>query len=115
MKTILPITFLFIFFATSCVTTQYTVDAPATVDVPENVLFLGQSGTQDDLYQTVIDLRNNEIVILQYGSGYLDRVFRTGMKANPKDYANNNVLSTDVPFKNIDEDEAPARPINLDD
>ena len=47
------------------------------------------------LYQTVIDLSNNEIVILIYTESYLINVIRTGIKADPDTQAR--LSSSDAP------------------
>ncbi|RXQ95858.1 hypothetical protein EO244_06000 [Ancylomarina salipaludis] len=94
--------FLVLFFAllfTSCAVKQYTVQVPQSVDMPKKVLFLSQSGTQSSLYQTVIDLENNEMVILEFASSRLSIVYRTGVILDPKDYRGMKVEGTDAPTK----------------
>lgn len=94
------ITWLFLgFLFTNCATTQYTVEVPEGVEVPTNIQFVAQSGTQDYLYQTVIDLDNNELVILRYNSSNLSTVYRTKMYVNPEEYKTNTYQSTDAPVK----------------
>ena len=89
---------ILLLFATSCSITQYTVEPPPNVDVPENAVFIAQSGTQTDLMQTVIDLDNGEMVVLSYRSHGLISVIRTGIYLNPKDYKNKAIVATDAPF-----------------
>ncbi len=84
---------------TSCATNQYTVNVPAGVEVPKNILFVAQSGTQDYLYQTVVDLDNNELVILRYSSANLSTVYRTKMFVNPEDYRGVKLQTSDAPIK----------------
>ncbi|MFA8433698.1 MAG: hypothetical protein ACEPOZ_04195 [Marinifilaceae bacterium] len=96
--------FKFVVFAlmallSSCVTSQYTVQVPSTVDMPKRAIFLSQSGTQSALYQTVIDLENNEMVILEYHANRLSMVYRTGVTLNPDDYQSHKVVGTDAPLK----------------
>jgi hypothetical protein len=83
-----------------CGMTQHTVEAPPNVNVPENVLFLAQSGTQNDLFQTVIDLKNNEMVVLRYSRTMLTKVYRTGIMVNPGDYRERVLKGSDAPFGN---------------
>lgn len=87
----------------SCATTQYTVTTPPSVDAPKQILVIGQSCTQNALYQTVIDLKDNEVVILEYINGYLRTVIRTQMKANPDDYKGRAVQATDAPRPEADD------------
>ena len=80
-----------------CGTVQTIVEVSDDIDLPEKVLIIAQSGTSAYLYQTVIDLANNEIVILTYSQADLWTVIRTGIFADPDDYRNMTVQSTDNP------------------
>ena len=84
-------------FAGSCAITQTTVTPPPNVNVPKHAVFISQSGTQDYLMQTVLDLKNNEMVVLSYN--YLSTVIRTGIYLNPDDYKGGQLIGTDAPFK----------------
>ena len=64
---------------------------PAT-QLPQNAKLISQSGTQLDLFITLIDLDTNELVIVRYGlkrtmtftpDYELKQVIRTGIKMNP--------------------------------
>ena len=91
---------MFAFLLSGCGMTQHTVEAPPNVNVPENVLFLAQSGTQNDLFQTVIDLKNNEMVVLRYSRTMLTKVYRTGITVNPDDYRKRVLKGSDAPSGN---------------
>ncbi|MBN1696063.1 MAG: hypothetical protein JW881_01000 [Spirochaetales bacterium] len=80
-----------------CETYQVTVDVPEHVNLPKNVQFLSQSCDADSLYQTVIDLANNELVVLQYANGILQTVYRTGIIVDPK--IHRMVKGKDAPFE----------------
>lgn len=80
--------------------TQHTVETPSASDIPENVMFLAQSGTQNDFYQTIIDLKTNEMVVLRYSRTMLRKVYRTGIELNPEDYKDSVVEGTDAHFGN---------------
>ncbi len=82
-----------------CVTSQKTIEVPENVNLPQKVLFLAQSGTTTSLFQTVIDLENNELVVLEYFASTLYRVYRTGLIVDPNDYKNYQISSTDAPFE----------------
>lgn len=102
--------FIWILFAismSSCVMTQTIVSAPSSVDMPENALFISQSGTESSLMQTLIDLKNNEMVVLTYNYADLVNVTRTGIFLNPEDYKHTVVKGTDAPFK---EEVEPPKP-----
>ncbi|MDQ1770956.1 hypothetical protein GQR60_07235 [Labilibaculum sp. A4] len=86
-------------FAGSCAITQTTVTPPPNVNVPKHAVFISQSGTQDYLMQTVLDLKNNEMVVLSYNYNYLSTVIRTGIYLNPDDYKGGQLIGTDAPFK----------------
>ena len=96
------IIFLFIVFLAGCSTTQHTVNVPEEVDLPEKILFLAQSGTSLSLFQTVIDLENNELVVLEYSGDVLSRVYRTGIIVDPNDYIGKKISSTDAPYDSPD-------------
>lgn len=77
------------------------------------MLVITQSGTQSDIFQTVIDLDNNELVVIRYSRFRIQQVFRTGMKANPNDYRGQKCIGTDAPFEeekddDDDDDTSPA-------
>lgn len=103
MKRLLLILLVPFFFG--CSISQHTVSAPGYIDLPEKVLFLAQSGTQDAMFQTVIDLENNELVVLEYNNNILFRVYRTGIQADPRNYRNFGILGTDAPFDSEDDDQ----------
>lgn len=101
MKRALSVGALVILMVTGCVTQQETVDVPEDVDAPERIIFVAQSGTADSLYQTVIDLENNELVVLRYvGTGVratkLTAVVRTGIILDPATVLR--ISATDAPF-----------------
>ena len=86
--------------------TQTIVKPPSNVNVPEHALFISQSGTQNALMQTIIDLENNEMVVLTYNYTTIENVTRTGVFLNPEDYKNREQVGTDAPFReNDDEDD----------
>lgn len=89
----------------SCAITQYTVEPPPNVNLPKQALFISQSGTQNYLMQTIIDLENNEMVILSYTSNVLTNLIRTGIFLNPDDYKENCLKGTDAPFKEEEKEE----------
>ncbi len=95
--------FIWILFALSmcscAVTTQTIVNAPSSVNIPNNAMFISQSGTESDLMQTLIDLKNNEMVVITYSSARLTNVIRTGIFLNPKDYKQFRIIGTDAPFE----------------
>jgi hypothetical protein len=70
--------------ALSCATQQTVVQVPTNVNLPRNVRVVAQSCNARAMYQTVVDLENNEIVILVYNETNLLNVIRTGIKADPK-------------------------------
>ena len=98
MKTKLFPLIIVVLLIAGCQMSQHTVQAPANVNVPEKVLFLSQSGTQSDLFQTVVDLKNNELVVLKYSGMILNRVYRTGIEVDPDDYQGRVIQGTDAPF-----------------
>jgi hypothetical protein len=79
----------------SCATQQTVVQVPTSVNLPKKVKVVAQSCDANALYQTVIDLENNEIVILVYNSKNLLNVIRTGIQADPTDQPA--VTGTDAP------------------
>ncbi|MBN2353544.1 MAG: hypothetical protein JXD23_13305 [Spirochaetales bacterium] len=79
----------------SCATQQTVVQVPTNVNLPGNVRVVAQSCNARAMYQTVIDLENNEIVILVYNEMNLLNVIRTGIKADPK--TQGSVPGTDAP------------------
>ena len=93
---------LLLILSVSCQTKQYTIEPHSDVDIPENVLFIAQSGTQDSMFQTLIDLENNEMVVLEYSSGILSIVYHTGITLDPDHYINLQIEGTDAPHKNKD-------------
>ena len=96
MKRILLL-FLGLIFLVGCNTMQTTVKPPENVNVPKKVKFLAQSCTENALFQSLIDLSNNELVVLEYMSGVLYRIYRTGIFLNPADYAVHSGI--DAPFQ----------------
>ncbi len=68
----------------SCATQQTVVQVPVNVNLPRTVRVVAQSCNARAMYQTVIDLENDEIVILVYNETNLLNVIRTGIKADPK-------------------------------
>jgi len=82
-----------------CVMTQTVVKPPANVNVPEHALFISQSGTESYVSQTLIDLKNNEMVVLTYNHSDLVNITRTGIFLNPNDYKGKRIKGTDAPFK----------------
>ncbi len=97
MKKILLLLSMVMLFG--CVTSQKTIEVPENVNLPKKILFLAQSGTMTSLFQTVIDLENNELVVLEYYANTLYRVYRTGLIVDPNDYKNHQISSTDAPFE----------------
>ncbi|MDE5422827.1 hypothetical protein L3073_11460 [Ancylomarina sp. DW003] len=97
---IIGMSFLFM----GCMTmSQSVVKPPPNVNVPEHALFISQSGTQTYTSQTVIDLTNNEMVILQFNEKTIFNVIRTGISLNPKNYSGNKIVTYDTPFEKIKE------------
>ncbi|RKE03919.1 hypothetical protein [Marinifilum flexuosum] len=92
----------------SCQMTQTIVTPPANVNVPKNALFISQSGTENSLMQTVIDLENNEMVVLTYSYANIENVTRTGVYLNPDDYRNMKIVGTDAPYSKEEEEKQPA-------
>ncbi|MBN2212916.1 MAG: hypothetical protein JW723_01615 [Bacteroidales bacterium] len=81
--------------------------------LPKNAKLISQSCDQNDLYISLLDLDNDELVILRYGyktqgiigSTYgLKLVIRTGIKIDPK--IQDCVKGSDSPFK---EEEKPTQ------
>jgi uncharacterized lipoprotein YbaY len=79
----------------SCATQQTTVQVPTNVNLPRQVRVVAQSCDNHAMYQTVIDLENDEIVILVYNEMNLLNVIRTGIKADAKGQPA--VTGTDAP------------------
>lgn len=84
-KTVIGILLLFILAA--CETQQTTISVPETVNLPKRIQVLAQSCDANAMYQTVIDLDNNEVVILVYNEITLVSVIRTGIRAEAKSQA----------------------------
>jgi len=82
MKKILAILFAAIMFL-GCETQQTIVKVPANVNLPRRARVIAQSCDTVSLFQTVIDLENNEIVILVYDEVMLRSVIRTGIITEP--------------------------------
>ena len=68
----------------SCATQQTVVQVPTDVNLPRTVRVVAQSCDNHALYQTVVDLENNDIVILVYNEMNLINVIRTGIKVDAK-------------------------------
>lgn len=92
---ILCIGFLF----TACAMTQTVIVPPKNVKLPKNAIFISQSGTSDNLMQTVLDLDSNEMVVLVYNSRTITDVIRTGVHLSPDDYKGKKIVGTDLPVK----------------
>ena len=67
----------------SCGTQQTVVQVPETVNLPQRMKIVAQSCDANVMYQTVIDLENNEVVVLIYNELNLMNVIRTGIQADP--------------------------------
>ena len=67
----------------SCGTQQTIVKVPEAVQLPKRMKIVAQSCDANVMYQTVIDLDNNEVVILIYDELNLMNVIRTGIQADP--------------------------------
>ncbi|NOU61363.1 hypothetical protein [Marinifilum caeruleilacunae] len=93
----------------SCQMTQTIVTPPANVNVPKNALFISQSGTENAIMQTIIDLENNEMVVLTYSYANIENVTRTGVYLNPDDYRNMKIVGTDAPFAEEEEETKPPQ------
>lgn len=104
---------LFALSMSSCVMTQTIVDAPSSVNMPKNAMFISQSGTESNLMQTLIDLKNNEMVVMTYNYADLINVTRTGIFLNPEDYKQFKIIGTDAPFKKEVEEEK-VKPLEED-
>jgi hypothetical protein len=85
--------------------TQTIVSPPSNVNVPKNALFISQSGTENALMQTIIDLNNNEMVVLTYSYATIINVTRTGVYLNPEDYKGLKRIGTDAPIIEDKEEE----------
>jgi hypothetical protein len=68
---------------------------------PKNVKVIGQSCSQNNLFLTLIDLDNNEVVILCYSAWakkvQLLDVIRTGSFVNPDEHSS--ISGKDAPFE----------------
>jgi hypothetical protein len=73
---------LLILFA-ACETQQTTVKVSENAKLPKKIKVIAQSCDATSMYQTVIDLENNEIVILIYNEQTLINIIRTGINADP--------------------------------
>jgi len=109
MKLIIGIVALLVL--NGCVMTQSVVEAPSSVNMPKKVLFISQSGTESNMLQTLIDLKNNEMVVLTYSYANIINITRTGIYLNPDDYKNRQVKGTDAPFKEKIKPPKPLEPI----
>ena len=101
MKTIIKITFLLMFLQIS--TQAFCTGDPEkdTLNAPKKVLILTQSYEPRGITFTVIDLDNNEMVIMFYGTGNyaygdisnfkLRKVLRTGMIIDPEQQTKINI------------------------
>ncbi|MDQ2177638.1 hypothetical protein [Marinifilum sp. D714] len=94
----------------SCQMTQTIVTPPANVNVPKNAFFISQSGTENTIMQTIIDLENNEMVVLTYNYANIANVTRTGIYLNPDDYRNMKIVGTDAPYSKGEEEKKPPHP-----
>lgn len=69
--------------------------------MPKNVKVIGQSCSQNNLFLTVIDLDNNDVVILSYmawgNDVKLNKVIRTGLFVNPDEQPF--ISGRDAPFE----------------
>jgi hypothetical protein len=95
---ILSFSVLFLF---GCATAQTTVAVDDDIDLPQRILLIAQSGTQKSLFQTVIDLDSNELVLLEYFGDRLSRVYRTGVQTFPEYYSS--IMTSDAPFEEDDD------------
>jgi hypothetical protein len=67
----------------ACGTQQTVVKVTESVNLPKRMKIVAQSCDANVMYQTVIDLENNEVVILIYNELNLMNVIRTGIQADP--------------------------------
>ena len=99
----------FILVMVSCVPTKTTmsvIKVPKNVKIPTQAKFLSQSCDMDNLYQSMVDLSNNELIILEYSFGRLHYVYRTGITINPDEHIVS--YGTDAPFSEPEEIEIDA-------
>ena len=103
MKQIL-IVISFILIIIGCVptTTMSIIEVPENVQIPNQVKFLSQSCDMNSLYQSVIDLSNNELIVLEYNSRILYHVYRTGIIINPDEHTISH--GTSAPFSEPEEE-----------
>ena len=93
MKTIVKLTFTLLLLQLS-ITAFSKPEETDTLNAPKKALILTQSYEPRGTYFTVMDLQNNELVILFYGSGdytandisyfMLRKVLRTGIILDPE-------------------------------
>jgi hypothetical protein len=92
MKTISKILFSFLLIQISIVAFSSDDTGKDTLNLPKKALIISQATFISGIYYTMIDLENNEMVIVCYGSdtGYsvtkyfrLRKVIRTGIMLDP--------------------------------